>query len=993
MVTEMASEQQELVILQNLETLQNEIQQDSICCDQVCSSIKLDAKLLNILHLNIRSIHKNFNEFLVFLEAYNIDFSDILVLGESFECHDNDYYIEGYTMFANGARYNRNDGVVIFIKSDLIFDVRHTSLEKSKVTMTNITLSKNNKLFNIICLYRPPETNKFQFLEDLERYLMEFKLPDQVDIFVGDANINILDKNENSVNSYLSLLSHFGFVSYINAPTRITSGTSTCLDHIFIRDRLNIRDLKYSSYVLQSDLTDHCPIMLNIYMTDSISTNKPKTTMRTTTKINEQTFTNNIKLENWEKVLQKNSVKEATDEFYKIMADIFEKSSHTRTYVVKENNRIKRKPWITNGIITSIKNRDKMKQKLLRNFNDNYYKAYKDYRNTIKTIIEKRKHEYYHYEIVSAGKNIKKVYNLIAEATNNKVSSKNAIMPIINNNGASTYDKKKVANICNDYFIDVGIDMYRKIPKPITECNLKSNSLSSLYLKPVDSNEIINHINNLKNGAAPGMDNIGVKLIKNNHIYLTTPLVHIINLILSKGEVPEQFKISLVTPIFKSGDKSNISNYRPISVINNFSKIFEKCLKDRLLNFFQVHKIISKNQYGFVHGSGTSDALYELTKQITEKLENNEKCVTVFLDLAKAFDTVPHDRLLDVLSRNGVRGTALCVFESYLKDRQQYLKIEDALSDPLRVKMGVPQGTVLGPILFITYINSLTDLQLDNGSIISYADDTAAIFSAETWHGVRHKAAIGLTKIKSWLDNFKLTLNIQKTKYIAFSLTEANRPHFESIHIDNLSDSITETSYIKYLGVIVDKHLKWDQHSTYLTKNLRKLIYKFYILRDILNKELLISVYKALVESIIRYGVIVWGGLYNSALRQLNVVQNYILKVIFKKNKRFSTGQLYTGEILNIRSLYILEVCAFTYKNKDLKEYIDHNYDTRGKVNKHIIVPTCHTNLNLRSIRYLAPKIYNLIPMGMKNVKNVKMFRKVCRLYIVSRLELFLVLF
>ena len=258
-----------------------------------------------------------------------------------------------------------------------------------------------------------------------------------------------------------------------------------------------------------------------------------------------------------------------------------------------------------------------------------------------------------------------------------------------------------------------------------------------------------------------------------------------------------------------------------------------------------------------------------------------------------------------------------------------------------------------------------------------------------SWHEVKDRTEIGLNKINIWLDSFGLTLNVQKTNYIAFSLTEANRPNFKSIHIGNFNDSIIETGYTKYLGIIIDKHLKWDHHILYLTKNLRKLIHKFYVLREILSKRLLISVYKVIAESVIRYGIVVWGGLYHSALKQLNVVQNYILKVINKKNKRFSTRQLYTTEILNVRSLYIVEICSFVFKNYNLKRYVNHMYEIRNKTNKHISIPKSNSNINLRFVNYLAPKIYNIIPVEIKDIKKIKPFRRACRLYVVENLKLF----
>ena len=188
---------------------------------------------------------------------------------------------------------------------------------------------------------------------------------------------------------------------------------------------------------------------------------------------------------------------------------------------------------------------------------------------------------------------------------------------------------------------------------------MKGNNKASIYLKPVSGNDIIKQLSSLKNDSAPGKDNISVKLIKYVHLEIIKPLKHIINLIFRTGKVPTQFKQSIIIPIYKSGQKRNIRNYRPISLINNLAKIFEKCLKDRLIEFYKSFNILSESQFGFTGGLSTADAQYKLTSEIINALNNNKKCLAIFIDLSKAFDTVPHGQLLDVLTRYGVRGVVL----------------------------------------------------------------------------------------------------------------------------------------------------------------------------------------------------------------------------------------------------------------------------------------------------------------------------------------------
>lgn len=353
------------------------------------------------------------------------------------------------------------------------------------------------------------------------------------------------------------------------------------------------------------------------------------------------------------------------------------------------------------------------------------------------------------------------------------------------------------------------------------------------------------------------------------------------------------WKYAIVTPIFKGGDPLDMSNYRPISLISNIAKLFEKCIKQKLVKYLEANNIIFDKQYGFRSGKSTQDAIFCLTSSILQNFNSNKKSLAVFLDIAKAFDTVSHAKLLNKLENIGVRGAPLALFRNYISNRKQKVKIGNILSDPQPITTGVPQGTTLGPILFLIYINGIKDVAT-NGSIIAYADDTAIVFTGNSWDEAYEAAEQGLCKIREYLDDGLLTLNIKKTSFITFTLTSVDQPqknyllvHSQNCLVNNICQNcpkINRISYAKYLGINVDQHLRWKEHIDLVKKKIRSMFHKFYQLREFLEKNLLITLYYSLVESILRYCIIVWGSSFNNIIKSLEVCQKKILKIILKRN-------------------------------------------------------------------------------------------------------------
>lgn len=982
-----------MVVLQLNEVLDDISENTGVSCDQLVDEVELhqlidwDKKLINILHVNIRSVNKNLDNLILLLESYNLYSNDIIVMSESFQIESVDQCnIPGYNTYYNNADFNKNDGVVIMVKTGIDVEFSSVKLPNSNATVSRLLFKVGGLTYGITAVYKPPPIPIVDLVSDLHSFFEE-NVTENIEIFVGDINIDLLDSRSDDVLRYSSTMAHFGFVSYINSVTR--PETKTCLDHIFVNRKLKSEYVSCKTNRLDSLITDHYPVMLTVERRGKVSENDGDAGYDNTvrTKVDLVKFKNLLQSQDWSWVTDLQDPNSAFRVFLYTFKELL--SQATRSYRVTVQKYKKIKAWITNGIITSIKNRDKMKRKLAKHHSIELENEYRAYRNSLNKIIHKQKSSYYRSEIETNKHDIKHLYNIIKDACYEK--TRNNKTGIKDDRGHDFADEVSMANFCNDYFANVGLQMAEMIPCPSQMETLPEPLPASMYLSPVSGNELIRHIFSLRNNSSPGVDGIDAKLIKMTHLEIISPLVHIINLIFQTAIIPDDFKRTIVKPIHKSGSTEDIKNYRPVSMITNFTKIFEKALKERFMSFFKANNIISDNQYGFLNGSSTDGAMYRLVEEVTKNLDDGKKCIGVFIDLAKAFDTVPHGRLLDTLSLYGVRGAVRELVKNYLTGRYQTVKIGSCLGDERAVKIGVPQGTVLGPIFFIAYINSLLKTNV-GGLMVSYADDTAIIFSDDSWSEVKKKTERGLIIIKNWLETFKLTLNIQKTCYVAFSLTSANRPHFSGITLGGRE--INEVQSVRYLGVYIDQFIKWHFHTDFLAGKIRRMIHKFYILRSFLSKKVLVVVYKAFVESLLRYGVLIWGGMYENGLYKLNVVQKHILKLIFRKNKLYPSNLLFSEEVTNIRTIYLNTVCNFFHKNSVfLLRPVNHIYDTRANTGRHYQIPSSRTNINLRFACFIAPKVLNMLPDSIRCLQNIKRFKIECKRYIFNNFHVFSHLF
>lgn len=496
----------------------------------------------------------------------------------------------------------------------------------------------------------------------------------------------------------------------------------------------------------------------------------------------------------------------------------------------------------------------------------------------------------------------------------------------------------------------------------------------------VTEEEVGKVINTLKNHTSQGIDKLTSTTIKKTKNNIIKPLTYIINTMIETAVFPDPLKYAVITPVHKGGAKEDPNNYRPISVLPVLSKIFERIILDKINNFFNKYRSISEHQFGFRIGKGVDDAISKLSKEVYESLNNKKCCLTVFLDLKKAFDVIPHDLLIKKLEKLGIRGKAGELIKSYLKNRLQRTKIQNdnqnggltndyQLSSPTVVKYGVPQGSILGPLLFIAYINDLLKLNID-GTICSYADDTQLTFQAKNRHELFAKANKGFKVIREWMLDNMLTLNLDKTNYIDFS----RKRTIDTFKIDD----IERKDRVKYLGVTFDDKLNWKYHIEFACNKLRKTIHKFLQLRNIADISLMKTIYHAIFHSILKFGILAWGSAFSNQLDRLKTIQKRVLKIMYKKPRVFPTADIYKlAQVDDIWQIYVKEALIQTHKTRHSHNTVDHEHNTRYTADtEQLAIPHSNSTQFNRTALYVGIKYYNRLPREIREIMSIRIFRK-----------------
>ena len=504
---------------------------------------------------------------------------------------------------------------------------------------------------------------------------------------------------------------------------------------------------------------------------------------------------------------------------------------------------------------------------------------------------------------------LKKTWSEINKILSRKGNKQNGY--ILSDNGKFITDQKQVANKFNHFFTNVAENLSKSIKKGNTKYQdyLKNPNESSLFLKGTTPHELNLILQQMDSKKSIDIYGISTKCIKLAGPDVIEVLSSIFNRSILEGIFPNALKLAKIIPIHKGVSQFETSNYRPIFLLPIVSKIFEKLIFNRLNDFLSKHKILSPNQFGFQKNNSTEFAVNAILTKITNAFENKETAYTVFLDFAKAFDTVNSNILISKMEHYGIRGVCLNLFKNYLANRQQCTEINGTISDIEITKCGVPQGSILGPILFLIYINDI----VNSSKLLKFylfADDTTLFYSSKNKAGTEDIVNREIGKVTNWLISNKLSLNIKKSCYLTFSLVKRH----QHINIKINNQPIEEKSYTKYLGVIIDNKLTWKDNIKYINCKLRKGTGILYKIRDFVPRNIMTSLYFSFIQPYVDYNILNWSATNKTNLECIRISLKKAVRIIsFKQRLEHSAPLLQNLEILPLdhiqKKLLYVETC------------------------------------------------------------------------------------
>lgn len=931
----------------------------------------------NVMQINIHSLRKKMED----LEALICQLTNVhvLIVSETW-IHDwmeRFYNIDGYVSY-HATRPDGYGGLSVFVRQD----VKHRLVGKGShladaVQMVEIDLCSVG--LHLFGLYRRPD-------EGMARTFIDF-IDEKVEgatgcLIAGDINFNLL-RGGGNVELYKSMIADNGF-HFLNDiqpgaytyPILNGPGTpGSIVDH-FATDEVS---KSYNVSLLDTSLTEHRALVLSM-RNDAAP---PPLTQNRSFCLSEALRQLSDQLQN----LRSPSLLQ----IHEALVDV----TQCNTREILSPARSGRLPWIDSAVLGEMAYRDRLnimrKQfGLAVSVRETRERLYRDQKNKVTSMIRKAKKRFVDGMFHGALGNQKKIWDALKFVLNNQTSQPQTTLPqkIVAQSGNLISDPEEVAEELVSHFTEIPLRLRDQLvsrhsnrPRRFT---LSVEVPQSIYPRAFNEGEVEKVFRNLRSKAAAGVDGISAQLIKKAPRLLVKQLTEAANISVRRGEFPGVVKAGRVTPLFKSGDPTDANHYRPVTVLSNFGKVFEKLVVSVLQDFVHSAGIIHHRQFGFTSNSNTTAATLNAVLQIVDSIERSCYTSAIFIDVSKAFDCVDHGILLQKLERLGIRGPMHTLIQDYLFGRRHRVQAGSVASSFQYVRCGVPQGSPLSSLMFLLYMNDIFHLPL-RGRLQLFADDAMIIYSCvnlstlETWMNE------DLALLDEWFYNNLLTLNVSKTKFMIFTQRSLVVDQFGPVIVDG--EQVERVYSYKYLGLVIDSSLTWIDHLELIKKKVRPFLALLRRSHYLLEMPMRRSVYYAHIHPHFLHLASVWGAAVGSRVEQLTVMQNKAVRHLFWHDYHvlgLTTEELYRKHgILRVTELVKYEnvMTVFRIRNGLLRSDVaipsNDELGVRSTRRQTLLnVPRSRTDYHKNSILHRGVNWYNELPREIRHAPDILTFKR-----------------